>query len=174
MGGSNLDKVRIADNCARLTKVLSINRFTGIEQRASIGDVDHPIVNQPKPPSIKDLNDLFREDGVRISVGACRRAIEEWGGEVNEITHMVSTTCTNSANPGFDYYVRKELGVKGSTENVLLHGIGCSGGLAAIRTACNLALGASYRKQPARILVVACEIATPRESIPWENVIFRS
>ena len=123
--------------------------------------MDHPIVNQSNAPSIKDLDDIFREHGVRISVAACRKAIDEWGGDVAEITHTVSTTCTNSANPGFDHYVRKELGIKKTTENVLLHGIGCSGGMAAIRTACNLALGASYRKKPARILVIACEIATP-------------
>ena len=73
---------------------------------------------------------------------------------------MVSTTCTNSANPGFDHYVRKQLGIKSSIEKVLLHGIGCSGGLAAIRTAAGLALGSSYRHKPARILVLACEITT--------------
>ncbi|KAL9104332.1 MAG: hypothetical protein Q9163_000723 [Psora crenata] len=143
-----------------LTKVLSINRFTGIETRASVGEVDHPLVNRPKAPSIKELNDFFREEGVRMSVNACRRAINEWGGSVDDITHMVSTTCTNSANPGFDHYVRKELGIRSSVEKVLLHGIGCSGGLAAIRTASNLALGSSHRKKPARILVLACEIST--------------
>lgn len=73
---------------------------------------------------------------------------------------MVSTTCTNSANPGFDHYVIKKLGLKSGVERVLLHGIGCSGGLAAIRTASNLALGSSFRKKPARVLVIACEISS--------------
>ena len=73
---------------------------------------------------------------------------------------MVSTTCTNSANPGFDHYVTKQLGVKSSAEKVLLHGIGCSGGLAALRTAANLALGSSFRQKPARVLILACEIST--------------
>ena len=73
---------------------------------------------------------------------------------------MVSTTCTNSANPGFDHYVAKQLGIRSSAEKVLLHGIGCSGGLAAIRTAANLALGSTFRKKPARVLVLACEIST--------------
>lgn len=79
---------------------------------------------------------------------------------MDEITHVVSTTCTNSANPGFDHYVVKELGVSQSVEKVLLHGVGCSGGLAALRTAANLALGASYQRRPARILVLACEISS--------------
>ena len=144
----------------RLKKVLSINRYTGIETRASVGNVDHPLVNSPDPPTITELNKFFREHGVKLSVGACQKALKEWGGSVDEITHVVSTTCTNSANPGFDHFVTKELGVRKGVEKTLLHGIGCSGGLAAIRTAANLALGMSYRKKPAKILVFACEIST--------------
>lgn len=140
--------------------MLSINRFTGIDTRAAVGDIDHPLVNQPSAPSISQLNDYFRLEGVRLSVNACHQAIKEWGGRVDEITHVVSTTCTNSANPGFDHYVIKELGLKSGVERVLLHGIGCSGGLAAIRTASNLALASSFRKKAARVLVIACEISS--------------
>ncbi|KAI9876001.1 MAG: hypothetical protein M1830_007576 [Pleopsidium flavum] len=143
-----------------LEKVLAINHYTGIDTRSSIGTIDHPIVNKPEPPTIADLCEVFLKDGVALSVTACRKAIAEWGGSVDEITHVVATTCTNSANPGFDHYVVKELGVSQSVEKVLLHGVGCSGGLAALRTAANLALGASYQKKPARILVLACEISS--------------
>ncbi|KAL2056118.1 hypothetical protein ABVK25_003761 [Lepraria finkii] len=143
-----------------LSKVLSINRFTGIDTRAAIGTVDHPLVNQPNAPNITELNACFRTEGVRLSVNACKKAIAEWGGSVDEITHVVSTTCTNSANPGFDHYVATELGLRSGVEKLLLHGIGCSGGLAAIRAASNLALGSSFRKKPARILVLACEISS--------------
>ncbi|KAL8776591.1 MAG: hypothetical protein Q9213_008213 [Squamulea squamosa] len=143
-----------------LKKILSINRFTGIETRAAIGEVDHPIVNQPNPPSIKELNDLFRVEGVRLSVNACKKAIQEWGGSVDDITHIVSTTCTNSANPGFDHFVVKQLGIRTGIEKILLHGIGCSGGMAALRTAAHLALGSSYQRKPARVLVLACEISS--------------
>ena len=45
-------------------------------------------------------------------------------------------------------------------EKVLLHGIGCSGGLASLRTAANLALGSSFRGKKARVLVVALEISS--------------
>ena len=79
---------------------------------------------------------------------------------MGEITHVVSTTCTNSANPGFDHYVSKELGLRAGVEKILLHGIGCSGGLAAMRAAANLALGSSFRKKPARVLVLACEVSS--------------
>ncbi|KAK5087999.1 hypothetical protein LTR05_002215 [Lithohypha guttulata] len=143
-----------------LEKVLTINEYTGIDSRSAIGTIDHPIVNGKDAPSIAELCDLFLDHGVKLSVAACQKAIEQWGGDLSEITHIVATTCTNSANPGFDHYVVKQLGLNTSIEKVLLHGIGCSGGMAALRTAANIALGSSFRQKPARILVLACEISS--------------
>ena len=143
-----------------MDKVLTINQFTGIDTRSSIGKADHPIANMEGPPSIDMLCDMFLDLGVKMSVAACRQAIEQWGGDISDITHVISTTCTNSANPGFDHYVVKELGLNLSVEKVLLHGVGCSGGLAALRTAANVALGSSFRGRPARVLVLACEISS--------------
>ncbi|KAI0887808.1 thiolase-like protein [Annulohypoxylon maeteangense] len=73
---------------------------------------------------------------------------------------MVSTTCTDSANPGFDHFVAKGLGISHKVEKALLHGVGCAGGLTILRTAANLALGHSMRRKPARILCVALEVST--------------
>lgn len=143
-----------------MQKVLSINRFTGIDSRASIGDPSHPLVNKPAAPTIADLHQTFMSDGVPLAVTACRKALEEAGVDVRDVTHVVSTTCTDSANPGFDHFVAKGLGLRADVEKVLLHGVGCSGGLAALRTAANLALGHKARQKPARILVVALEVST--------------
>ncbi|KAL2197999.1 thiolase-like protein [Corynascus similis CBS 632.67] len=143
-----------------MSKVLSINRYTGIEQRSSIGTPDHPLVNQPNPPTITELNETFMRDGVPLAVSAARKALAEAHVDPAHVTHMVSTTCTNSANPGYDHFVARELDLTPNTEKVLLHGVGCSGGLAALRTAANLCLGHTMRRKPARILVVALEIST--------------
>ncbi|CRK23933.1 hypothetical protein BN1723_003073 [Verticillium longisporum] len=50
--------------------------------------------------------------------------------------------------------------ISAAVEKVLLHGIGCSGGLATLRTAANLALGHTARDKPARILCLALEVST--------------
>lgn len=143
-----------------MKKVLSINRFTGIESRSSIGTSDHPSVNLPGAPSIEELHGIFMSDGVPLAIEASRKAIAEARIDLSEITHIVSTSCTDSANPGFDHFVAKGLGITHPVEKVLLHGIGCSGGLAALRTAANLALGHTARRKPARILCVALEVST--------------
>lgn len=144
----------------RLEKVLYINEYTGIETRSTIATIDHPLISRPEPPTIAELSKIFLEQGVKLSVEACRKAVATWGGDLSDLTHIVSVTCTNSANPGFDHYVVKQLGLNTSIEKVLLHGVGCSGGLAALRTAANIAQGSSFRRKPARILVLSCEITS--------------
>ncbi|TPX15485.1 uncharacterized protein E0L32_004465 [Thyridium curvatum] len=143
-----------------MKKVLSINRFTGIDTRSSIGTPDHPLVNQEKTPSIAEIHKIFMSDGVPLAISAAQKAIAEAGIDLAEITHVVSTTCTDSANPGFDHFVVKGLGIRQPVEKVLLHGVGCSGGLNALRTAANLALGHAMRRRPARVLVLALEVST--------------
>ncbi|KAI1800283.1 putative type III polyketide synthase [Daldinia bambusicola] len=143
-----------------MQKVLSINKYTGIDTRSSIGTSDHPSVNKPEAPSIAELHGIFMSDGVPLAIEASRKAILEAGINLSEITHIVSTTCTDSANPGFDHFVAKGLGITHQVEKVLLHGVGCAGGLAVLRTAANLALGHAMRRKPARILCVALEVST--------------
>jgi type III polyketide synthase len=143
-----------------MRKVLSINRHTGINTRSSISELDHPLVSGEKTPSIIEIHERFMSDGVPLAIKAARKAIVEARIDLSEITHVVSSTCTDSANPGFDHFVVKGLGITCPVEKVLLHGVGCSGGLASLRTAANLALGHTARTKPARILCVALEINT--------------
>ncbi|KAF5004082.1 hypothetical protein FDECE_9397 [Fusarium decemcellulare] len=143
-----------------MKKVRGINQYTGIDTRSSIGTPDHPLVNQKNAPSIAELHRVFQSDGVPLAIEAARKAIAEAKIDTRLITHMVATTCTDSANPGFDHFVAKGLGITHSVEKVLLHGVGCSGGLAALRTGANLALGRTARGLPARVLCVALEVST--------------
>lgn len=143
-----------------MSKVRTINNYTGIDTRSAIGTVDHPMANMDRAPTITELCTVFLTSGVALAVTAARKALQEANLSPSDITHVVSTTCTNSANPGFDHFVCKGLGITQPVEKVLLHGIGCSGGLASLRTAANLALGSSFMGRRARVLVVALEISS--------------
>ncbi|KAK6358089.1 hypothetical protein TWF730_007444 [Orbilia blumenaviensis] len=143
-----------------IKKVLSINRYTGIITRPSVGPPTHPLANLPCPPTITDLHSLFMTSGVPLAIKACKSALSDSGYSPSQITHSVFTTCTDSSNPGYDTFVLKSLNISPSIEKVLLSGVGCSGGLAGLRTACNIALGAKARGRKARVLVCATEICT--------------
>lgn len=136
-----------------------INENTGIHTRSTVS-IDVPFINQATAPTIDELAEFFLTEGVRLATGAARKAIAEWGGDVSAITHVVAVTCTNSANPGYDYYLARALGLRRTVDRTLLHGVGCAGGLAALRTAANIALGAAFLDRPARVLVVACELSS--------------
>lgn len=109
--------------------------------------------------------------GVSLSVSASRKALAQSNTSLSDITHVISTTCTNSANPGYDHFVIKKLGLRQNVQKVLLHGVGCSGGMAALRTAAGLIMGESFRGRKARILVLATEISTSLVRSELESIV---
>ncbi|EFE42584.1 hypothetical protein TRV_02665 [Trichophyton verrucosum HKI 0517] len=144
-----------------LQKLLQINASTGIETRSSIRSYETGFACGPVPPSIADLDELFRRDGVDLAVQACMKAMKEAGVLPEQITHTVSVTCTNQGNPGYDLLVNERLGLPERTSRILLHGVGCAGGLSIMRVASQVACGATMRGKPACILAYACELCTP-------------
>ncbi|OWY44019.1 polyketide synthase PksE [Alternaria alternata] len=108
------------------------------------------------PPEIDWTSRIFRTSGVRLATSACKKAMQEAQLGPRDITHTVAVTCTDQNNPGYDHFVCQELGLRSSVQRSLLHGVGCAGGLSALRTAADIAAAASLRGRPARILVMAC------------------
>ncbi|GKT92619.1 chalcone synthase [Colletotrichum tofieldiae] len=145
---------------ASLKKLLQINKTSGIETRACIGDYRSGFASRPEPPSISDLDRFYRLAGVDLAAQACRKAMKEWGGRPSDITHTVAVTCTNQGNPGYDLLVARRLGLSHTVDRTLLHGVGCAGGLAIMRAAAQIASGAASRGRPARVLCFACELCT--------------
>ncbi|KAH0300344.1 chalcone synthase B, partial [Aureobasidium melanogenum] len=146
---------------AGIKKLLEIDQNTGIETRSAILDYSKGHAAASIPTSLAEMDNLFRTAGVDMTVQACNKAIEEWGGQLADITHTVAVTCTNQGNPGYDVLVNERLGLSTSVERILLQGVGCAGGLAILRTAAQLAYGATMRGRAARILCFACELSTP-------------
>ncbi|KAM5457534.1 hypothetical protein MaudCBS49596_000729 [Microsporum audouinii] len=144
-----------------LKKLLEINHGSGIDTRSAIQSFEKGFGCQAEPPSIKELDGFYRENGVNLAVQACRKALGEWAGRPSDITHTIAVTCTNQGNPGYDLLVNRKLDLPLNTERILLHGVGCAGGLAIMRTAAQIASGAAARGKPARILAFACELCTP-------------
>lgn len=143
-----------------LKKTLEINRKSKIQHRYSALPNDHPYWKESKLPSISECDLLFKKYGVPMAEEAANKALQDWGGSIDDITHMVVVTCTNTANPGLDYILSQRLGMHKNLQRTLLHGIGCAGGVAALRTANEFLLGRAASKKPGRALLVACELTT--------------
>jgi type III polyketide synthase len=116
---------------------------------------------QTDPPSISEIDQFFRQAGADLAVQACQKALIESHIAPEQITHTIGVTCTNQGNPGYDFLVARKLNLPPYVDRMLLHGVGCAGGLSILRAAAQIAAGASLRRKPARILAFACELCTP-------------
>ncbi|KAK0611429.1 thiolase-like protein [Immersiella caudata] len=147
-------------NAPSVKKLLQVNRKTGIKERPNIIARDDPLFNRAVPPTISELDQVFRTRAVDLAARACRKAIADWGGTVSQITHTVAVTGSNAGSPGYDVLVNEKLGVPGNAQRALLSGVGCAGGLATLRVAATMANDATLRGRPARILGYACDLTS--------------
>ncbi|CZT16389.1 related to stilbene synthase 2 [Ramularia collo-cygni] len=145
-----------------ISKLLRINLSTEIQTRSSINPYSSPgsFGTHPTPPTITHQDEFFRTHGVSLTLQAAQAALLESTLQSHEITHTIAVTCTNQGNPGYDVLVNRALGLRESVDRMLLHGVGCAGGLAILRAAAQVAAGAEARGRPARVLGFACELCT--------------
>ena len=144
----------------RISKILQINQTTKISTRSVIRPPEDEYWRRVADPKISELDGFFREAGVELAVQACRKTLSDAKLDAADITHTVAVTCTNAGNPGLDLLVAQQLGLHPDTDRTLLHGVGCAGGLSAMRAAAALAQSCSMRCRTARVLAFACELFT--------------
>lgn len=145
---------------SRLKALLKINEQTGIESRAIVDLWNDPRWHRDDPPTAEEVDAAFRHYGTQLAERAALKALNDSNISPASITHMVAVTATNAGSPGYDQLVARKLGIPATAERVLLSGVGCAGGLAALRVASNLATAAAFRGQEARVLIVACELCS--------------
>ena len=144
-----------------LKKLFRLTYSSGIETRASTLNLDSGFCCNPEVPSISDIDHHFRKHGVHLTTQACRKALREWGGDFEDITHTVAVNGGVQTFPGYDFGVARQLGLRHDTEQILLQGVGCAGSMSIMRVAAQIALAAEALGKPARILCFSCELNVP-------------
>jgi predicted naringenin-chalcone synthase len=87
-------------------------------------------------PSTRVRNELYIEEATKLFVEAGRRALAACGDiRPEDITHVVTVSCTGFYAPGPDYMLVRELGLKASTQRYHLGFMGCYAAMPALRTA---------------------------------------
>lgn len=143
-----------------LQKLIQLNRKTQIQSRQSVLDITSWTADDAVPPPIDELSRMYRRLGVDLAAAASTKAMQDANVVPADITHVVAVTCTDQGNPGFELLVCKQLKLQPTVQRVLLHGVGCAGGLSALRTAADIAAAETYKGRVARVLVVACELCS--------------
>ncbi|CAI7908871.1 unnamed protein product [Closterium sp. NIES-54] len=165
---------------------------TGIDKRHMVLPWDtiaaNPCLQEFGAPSLAMRQDILRTEGVKLAAAACERALAEWGGDragvggvggvggaggegggAGGITHLVVVTVSGVHLPGLDVQLVEALGLRRSTQRVLLQMLGCYAGVTALRIAKDLA--ENNADEGARVLLVCSELNSlifqaPHESLP--------
>lgn len=103
-------------------------------------------------PGTAERNAVYAREAKTLSVELARKAIDGASGfEPQDITHIVYASCTGFANPGPDYHIIRELGLRESVERYTLGFMGCYAAFPALRMADQFC-----RANPDAVVLVIC------------------
>ena len=135
---------------------------SGIEKRHSVcGDFEKPgggplFATRPDgslvAPGTAERNALFARESRALSVKLARRTLAECGHFLKEeVTHVIFASCTGFANPGPDYHIVRDLGLRDSVERYTIGFMGCYAAFPALRMAATIC-----EANPAAVVLVMC------------------
>jgi len=123
-----------------------VHKQSGIRNRYSAcGDFDSPDAaelfttgadGQLSNPGTQERNDVFAREARKLAVEVAGRALAACPEiRKEEITHVITATCTGFSNPGIDFYLVTDLGLNPSTQRYQLGFMGCYAAFPALRMA---------------------------------------
>jgi len=145
---------RLGISEADLDKVTRFYENCGIEKRYCHADFSKKSFTENATEEY--FNDKYRRIVPPLAFTAASKAIQDWGGNVKEITHIVSCSCTGVLIPDTNFLLIKELGLNNTVERISVNLMGCFGGLTTLKTAKALAL----QNPKYRVLIVCTEISS--------------
>lgn len=147
----------IAPLTARLIRAAYDNsaierRHTVIEDLAGGGgDFLEPESHAVRNPGTATRNARYAREAPRLSEAAARRALDNAGVEPDEITHVVTASCTGFYAPGPEYRLVRDLGLDSTVEREHIGFMGCAAAIPALRSAWRICLA-----DPTATVLVAC------------------
>jgi predicted naringenin-chalcone synthase len=141
----------------------ALYRQSGIERRHSVirnfdGDGEESFFGKagadghPKGPGTGARNEIYARESRELSVALARNIIGNSPGFAPEdITHIVTASCTGFYNPGPDYHIVLDLGIPHSVERYHLGFMGCYAAFPALRMAARFC-----EARPGAVVLVMC------------------
>ncbi|WP_026555064.1 type III polyketide synthase [Arthrobacter sp. 35W] len=137
-------------------------RHTALAELTLDSDVENPVFYDPATgglfsPSTKTRNDIFAREATPLFIEAAQKALDACAGiGPEDVTHVVTVSCTGFFNPGPDYKVVRGLGLSPSVQRYHLGFMGCYAAFPALRAA-----AAFCQADPtAVVLVVSVELCS--------------
>lgn len=145
----------------------AIYNRSGIETRHSVlGDFteqNEPVLYRSDTegkvisPGTAQRNAVYAHASRELAVKAAQQALEGAEGfSAKDVTHIVFASCTGFANPGPDFHIIRELGLRGDVQRYTLGFMGCYAAFPALRMAAQFC----EANTDAVVLVLCLELCT--------------
>ncbi|MDR3647261.1 MAG: type III polyketide synthase [Candidatus Babeliales bacterium] len=107
-------------------------------------------------PGTQQRNDIYIKEAPKLALAAAQKAITMWGRPAQEITHIISVSCTGVMAPGIEFILQNELGMRDDVQRLGINFMGCFGAFKGLAIATAIA-----KENPStRVLVVCTELCT--------------
>ncbi|WP_462266707.1 type III polyketide synthase [Mucilaginibacter sp.] len=149
-------------------RLYSIYEHSGIEHRyTAVADFKHGqpeaytfFENRPDDPlyaCTRSRLKLYQQEAIKVGVQAARNLAAQFDKDIFEqITHLITISCTGMYAPGLDIDLVDQLNLKRTTERTCITFMGCYGAVNGLKTADYIC-----RANPqAKVLVVSAELCT--------------
>ncbi len=162
-----------SDDQARQLKLLY--RMTGVQRRHTVVlDAPEGTPNRqsffPVPngtmrqgPSIRTRMEKYERDALPLALKASNDALANSKTRPEDITHLVTVSCSGFAAPGVDIGLMKGLRLQSTVERVHVGFMGCHGALNGLR----VARGFAESNPKARVLLCAVELCSLHYHYGW-------
>ncbi|KAJ4785550.1 Chalcone synthase [Rhynchospora pubera] len=90
-------------------------------------------------PTVKQRLDISNKAVTQMAIDASLSCVKVWGRPLSSITHLVYVSSSEARFPGGDLHLARGLGLKPDVCRIMLAFTGCSGGVAGLRVAKDLA-----------------------------------
>ncbi len=112
--------------------------------------------NDDRGPTTGQRMRYFGERALPLTLRAARQALERAAMPAEEITHLVTVSCTGFGAPGVDIGLIRQLPLPATVQRTHVGFMGCHGAINALRVACAFASS----MPTARVLVCAVELCS--------------
>ncbi|MEJ1114890.1 type III polyketide synthase [Paenarthrobacter sp. CCNWLY172] len=111
-----------------------------------------PETNRVLSPSTKVRNEIFATEATKLFVEAGKTAVAQASGiDLDDITHVITVSCTGFFNPGPDYKVVRALGLNPAVQRYHLGFMGCYAAFPALKAAKQFCVA-----DPEAVVLVIC------------------
>lgn len=143
------------------TKKLCLS--SGIEQRyfcapEIVNPEEHRALLREQP-SINERAAFWEKFAPTMAEESAKKALEHAGVKPEDVTHVVSHSCTGWKAPGVSFHLIEALGLRSTTRRVEVNFMGCFGASTALYVAKNI-VDASPEDEPACVLISCVELCT--------------